>query len=216
MNFTKLIRIVFVVALAFPMPVVAREKACVVNPPSWDKKVTLSLKGSSLHKASKPLFDQSNLNFVGFGVEDKTINLEIENKTLKSVIEKLEADQKIKFIQNGNVLAAYPSNKAYLYRIPRSKNYQGKCISIDFLETKLSNVLRIIESLSKKTFNDFPPSLVKNKKVTIRLINVPWDQALDLSLMQHNLQAKVKGDSIAIEEYPAIAKPAPWNSLSGD
>jgi hypothetical protein len=98
--------------LAFSMPAVAREQACIIAAPSLDTKVTIDLKNNTLHKASKPLYETSNLNFVGFGLENLSLSLEAKDKPLKEVIEKLESEKKIKFIQNKNVLAAYPKDKS--------------------------------------------------------------------------------------------------------
>jgi type IV pilus assembly protein PilQ len=59
------------------------------------------------------------------------------------------------------------------------KVYTGKHLSLDFMDAEVNDILRIIASVSGLNFVAGPE--VKGK-VSIRLADVPWDQALDIIL----------------------------------
>ena len=65
-----------------------------------------------------------------------------------------------------------------------SRKYTGKRISLDFQDADIRNVLRLIADVSG--YNLAAGDDVKGK-VTIKLLNVPWDQSLDLILKMNNL-----------------------------
>src|SRR5690606_8855128 len=57
------------------------------------------------------------------------------------------------------------------------KNYTGQKISLDFKDADIKNVFRLLAEVSGLNIvvtNDV------NRRVTLRLLEVPWDQALDL------------------------------------
>ncbi len=64
------------------------------------------------------------------------------------------------------------------------KRYTGQLISLDFQNADLKNILRLIAGVSG--FNIITSSEVKGS-VNLRLIEVPWDQALDLILKDNLL-----------------------------
>ncbi len=81
------------------------------------------------------------------------------------------------------------------------KRFIGQRISMDFKDADLSNVFRIIAEVSN--LNIVTTDDVKGK-VSLRLINVPWDQALDIVLTSKSLGAKQQGNILRI---------APLNTL---
>jgi type IV pilus assembly protein PilQ len=64
------------------------------------------------------------------------------------------------------------------------KEYQGRRISLDFKDVQVADVLRIIAEVSD--LNIVAGEEV-NGQVTIRLVDVPWDQALDVILLTKGL-----------------------------
>jgi len=64
------------------------------------------------------------------------------------------------------------------------KEYVGRRISLDFKEVEIADVLRLIAEVSD--LNVIAGDEVKGK-VTIRLVDVPWDQALDVILLTKGL-----------------------------
>ena len=64
------------------------------------------------------------------------------------------------------------------------KEYTGRRISLDFKDVEVADVLRLIAEVSD--LNVIAGDEVKGK-VTIRLVDVPWDQALDVVLLTRSL-----------------------------
>jgi type IV pilus assembly protein PilQ len=75
------------------------------------------------------------------------------------------------------------------------KNYTGRLISLDLQETDIDNALRIIAEVSN--LNIIASDDVTGK-VTLRLIDVPWDQALDVILKTNGLDQVTEGNVIRI------------------
>ena len=66
----------------------------------------------------------------------------------------------------------------------QAKKYTGRRISLDFKEVEIADVLRLIADVSE--LNIIAGDEVKGE-VTIRLVDVPWDQALDVILLTKGL-----------------------------
>ncbi len=64
------------------------------------------------------------------------------------------------------------------------KDYQGRRISLDFKDADIGNILRLIADVSD--LNIIAGEEVSGT-VTIRLVDVPWDQALDVILLTKGL-----------------------------
>jgi len=64
------------------------------------------------------------------------------------------------------------------------KAYQGRRVSLDFKDADIANILRLIAEVSD--LNVIAGQEVTGK-VTIRLVDVPWDQALDVILLTKGL-----------------------------
>jgi type IV pilus assembly protein PilQ len=81
--------------------------------------------------------------------------------------------------------------------------YVGRRISLDFQQADISNVLRLIAEVSG--FNIVVGEGVKNK-VTMKLANVPWDQALDMLLKMNGLGMIRQGNIVWVDTLSNIAK----------
>jgi type IV pilus assembly protein PilQ len=84
------------------------------------------------------------------------------------------------------------------------RKYVGQRISLDFKDADLANVFRIIAEVSN--LNIITTDEVKGK-VSVRLINVPWDQALDIVLKSKGLGVSQEGNVLRI---------APLTTLRGE
>ncbi len=92
----------------------------------------------------------------------------------------------------GRVLTqAAPSGDAPL--IFGKRKYTGAKMTMDFSNAEVTNILRIIGEVSKLNLI-WSPDVKGN--VSMRLKNVPWDQALDLVLMNNNLGMRKEGNII--------------------
>jgi len=83
------------------------------------------------------------------------------------------------------------------------KRYVGRKVSLDFQDADLSNVLRLLADVSG--LNIVIGENVKGK-VTLKLINVPWDQALDIVLKMNSLGQVREGNIIRVATLADIAK----------
>jgi type IV pilus assembly protein PilQ len=87
---------------------------------------------------------------------------------------------------------------------PRRKNYTGEKIALDFYETDIKNVFRILREVSGKNF-----AIDKDVtgKVTMTLDEpVPWDQVLDLVLRMNQLGMVQEGQIIRIATLETLKK----------
>ena len=76
-----------------------------------------------------------------------------------------------------------------------SSKYTGRLISLDLQDTDIDNALRIIAEVSN--LNIVASDDVAGK-VTLRLTDVPWDQALDVILKTNGLDKVIEGNVMRI------------------
>jgi len=81
--------------------------------------------------------------------------------------------------------------------------YVGRRISLDFQQADITNVLRLIAEVSG--FNVVVGEGVKSK-VTMKLVSVPWDQALDMILKMNGLGKIRQSNILWIDSLSNIAK----------
>ena len=98
--------------------------------------------------------------------------------------------------------------------------YVGEKISIDFQDTELIHVFRLIADMSG--FNIVVSPEVKGK-FSMKLTDVPWDQVLDVILRNYGLSKTIEGNILRIapieifaKEEEAIAKANEAREKSGD
>src|SRR2546427_176421 len=84
-----------------------------------------------------------------------------------------------------------------------TERFAGKRISLDFQDAEISSVLRLIADVSG--LNMVVGEAVKSK-VTLKLLNVPWDQALDLILKLNNLGQIREGNILWIDTLANITR----------
>ena len=78
---------------------------------------------------------------------------------------------------------------------PQQRIYSGQKVSLDFKDADIHNVLRLLAEVSK--LNIVATDDVRGK-VTLKLFEVPWDQALDIVLQALNLEMVQEGNVIRI------------------
>jgi len=83
------------------------------------------------------------------------------------------------------------------------KEYSGRRISLDFKDVDIADVLRLIAEVSD--LNVIAGDEVAGK-VTIRLVDVPWDQALDIILLTKGLGFMRIGNVLRIAPNDVIAQ----------
>ncbi|MBL8920917.1 MAG: type IV pilus secretin PilQ [Myxococcaceae bacterium] len=96
---------------------------------------------------------------------------------------------------------------------PQRTRYVGKKVSFEFKDIDIHNLLRIIAEISKK--NIVVADDVSGK-VTIRLRNVPWDQALDLILRSKSLGQEDLGNIIRVAPLQKLQDEATSRQLRAE
>jgi type IV pilus assembly protein PilQ len=81
--------------------------------------------------------------------------------------------------------------------------YTGKKLSLDFQDADIVPIFRLLADISG--YNIVVSPEVKGK-LTMKLINVPWDQALDLILKTFSLGKSIEGNILRIAPYTVLAK----------
>ncbi len=102
-----------------------------------------------------------------------------------------------------------PSVKAELSEVAKpkepfaSKEYVGKKISLDFQDADLVHIFRLLADVSG--YNIVVSPHVKGK-FSMKLINVPWDQAFDIILRNYALSKAVDGNIIRVAPTSVLAR----------
>jgi type IV pilus assembly protein PilQ len=81
--------------------------------------------------------------------------------------------------------------------------YRGRKLSLDFKDADIKNILRLIAEVSD--LNIIVADGVTGK-ITMRLVDVPWDQALDLILQSKNLGMTRAGNVVRVAPTEALKK----------
>jgi len=85
----------------------------------------------------------------------------------------------------------------------QKKVYSGRKLSLDFKDADIKNILRLIAEVSN--LNIIAGDEVTGK-ITMRLVEVPWDQALDIILQSKNLGMTQVGNVVRIAPKDALKK----------
>ncbi len=83
------------------------------------------------------------------------------------------------------------------------KVYSGRKLSLDFKDADIKNILRLIAEVSN--LNIIVADEVSGK-ITMRLVDVPWDQALDTILQTKRLDKRQVGNVVRIAPADALRK----------
>lgn len=162
---------------------------------STTRPVSIDLQDTDIDNFFRIMAEVADLNFVMIDdvsakITHRAIDIPWE-QVLDTVLEEHGA---YKVIER-NVIKIYRSKAEHHRRAASQKHYFGRLISLDLQQTDLSNALRIIEEVSKRSIkgND---ALKGRNKITLRLIDVPWDHALDLMVEKYGCSSSVSSESI--------------------
>jgi type IV pilus assembly protein PilQ len=107
---------------------------------------------------------------------------------------------------------AYQTGKSFILEVtsleaggqqPEKARYEGEKLSLDFQNVEVRAVLKVIADFTG--LNIITADSVSGN-VTIRLKDVPWDQALDIILRAKGLDKRVNGNVIWVEQADALLK----------
>ncbi len=104
----------------------------------------------------------------------------------------MNSDYEYKAFQAGNSLnITIAPPKKLTEATLEEKVYTGAPISMEFQDMAVRNILQL---LGQQTDTNIIASDSVSGNITLRLINVPWDQALDIILKSKNLDKRVNGN----------------------
>ena len=105
-----------------------------------------------------------------------------------------EAGQTSAFADHGRLNTSVGQGNADEKRADE-KRYTGQKISLEFKDADIKNVFRLLAEVSG---NNIMVTDDVNRKVTVRLIELPWDQAMDLIVETNGLAKEEVGNVIRI------------------
>ena len=104
--------------------------------------------------------------------------------------------------QDGNKIRLFVDEQEPEVVEKEEKVYKGKAFSLNFQNISVRSVLQIIADLNR--FNLIVSDTVEGE-ITIRLDNVPWDQALDLIMQARGLGKRIEGNILMIAPAEELA-----------
>ncbi len=132
-------------------------------------------------------------------------NVDTKNQGQTGVITiNMTGDYEYQAYQSGNQLNI-AITKPELLREPtlEEKVYTGEALSMEFQDVEIRSVLDI---LAQFTEMNIVASDSVSGNITLRLINVPWDQALDIILKSKNLGKRENGNVILVAPATELAQ----------
>ncbi|MBT1070447.1 type IV pilus secretin family protein [Pelotalea chapellei] len=173
---------------AFNSPVLRITPLLVKTNKGHDTKIRIALRAAvphSFHREGDMLYvDFKNPATNGKNSPDlRELQPEALSKNTK-VPAKLDSDL-------GNVLAAEPVKLVEL-----GKTYKGRKVSLEFADAEVRKIFQLLSEVSNKNFvlgDDVTGT------ISIKLVNVPWDQALDIILDTKGLDKREDGNIIIIK-----------------
>lgn len=116
----------------------------------------------------------------------------------------MNADYEYQAYQSGNQLNIGISKPELLRELTiEEKVYKGEALSMEFQDVEIRSVLDILAQFTE--MNVVASDSVAGN-ITLRLINVPWDQALDIILKSKNLGKRENGNVILVAPATELAE----------
>jgi len=185
------------------------------------KKVTITIKNAFISKDKEQVVDASSLNGpvseIAVYNEGDSVKILAKMKSQKFSLDMDGMKSGAEFVFSAKKeeiqkVAGY--SDAQIVRLPESvvgqdgdfktgaikmeeeeRTYSGKKINLDFKEVEILDVLRLMADISK--LNVIAGDDVKGN-VTVRLVDIPWDEALDVILKSKSLGKERFGNIIRV------------------
>jgi len=119
------------------------------------------------------------------------------------IVSPMRTQFKIQRVQMGGEAVSAEKDERPDDLVVGQTRYVGRRISLDFQQADITNILRLIAEVSG--FNIVVGEGVKSK-VTMKLVSVPWDQALEMLLKMNGLGMIRQGSIVWVDSLANIAK----------
>lgn len=155
------------------------------------------------HNTTLPDKLQRRLDVLDFATPVKTIDATQKGKNTELVIDATNADFEQLAYQTDNLFAVElkPLTKQEVAQ-KKEKEYTGQKLTLNFQDIEVRAVLQILADFTG--LNMVVSDSVKGN-ITLRLQNVPWDQALDIILQTKGLAMRKHGNVMQIAPAKEIA-----------
>ena len=144
--------------------------------------ISVDFAQTDIHAALAQIGTAANLNVVFLSNVSRIIDLKETGMAADALLQKVAGLSNLRIQVIFNVICVSdPADDKDI----SSANFSGRLISLN-LQTRLENVLRIFAEITRQTlFVEGDAS----KEVMIKLIDVPWDLALQILAIQNGFQA---------------------------
>lgn len=144
------------------------------------------------------------LDVIDFATPVKSVDTTSDGSATKMVIEAIgEYDYLAYQADNNYVVSVKPLTREQEDDRRKAFQYTGEKLSLNFQNIEVRALLQLIADFSD--FNLVASDAV-NGSITLRLKNVPWDQALDIILKAKGLDKRVDGNVLMIAPAAEIAE----------
>src|SRR6266849_6146952 len=155
--------------------------------------------------AASPFEESVSPTADGLSWQLKTKDLKTEQIVVNGKAAALQAEAAHPPPKEGSEPPASSSEDNEPQPVSSHSKYNGKRVSFEFKDIEIHNLLRLIAEVSKK--NVVVADDVQGK-VSIRLRNVPWDQALELILRSKGLGKEELGNIVRVAPLKALEEEA--------
>jgi len=164
--------------------------------------ITLSLKDADIHDVLETFASLVSLNIVVDPGVQGVCTVKFEEVPWDQALDSLIRSNGYTYTLDGNVLRVHlPDPTALYYAAPAKGQWTGEPISINIEGSDIHDVLRQFEQLTGLVI--VADDSIQGQ-VTMELVNVPWDQALDLILRVNGLTWTLDGNTMEVS--PAASR----------
>jgi type IV pilus assembly protein PilQ len=178
----------------------------VVSLPSSNVGVDIRQQGKSLvvefMKSSLSEGLRRRMDVADFGTPIKTITTTQSGDKVRMVIEPQGAWEHSAYQNDDQFVVEVKEVKVDPKKLTQGVGYNGQKLSLNFQSIEVRSLLQVIADFTN--FNIVTSDSVSGS-VTLRLQDVPWDQALDIILQAKNLGMRKSGNVIWIAPKDEIA-----------
>jgi type IV pilus assembly protein PilQ len=152
---------------------------------------------------SLPQALQRRLDVSEFATPTQTVETFAQGKSTRMIVKPKGKWDYVAYQTGRNFILEVTSLEGATGQAAEKKKYDGEKLSLDFQNVDVRSVLKVIADFTGKNIVA-ADSVTGN--VTIRLKDVPWDQALDIILRAKGLDKRANGNVIWIEQSDVLNK----------
>ncbi|MDO9405140.1 MAG: type IV pilus secretin PilQ [Polaromonas sp.] len=178
----------------------------VVDLPNNEVGVDIRQQGQTLVveflKSSLPEGLRRRLDVADFGTPIQTVTTFATGDKVRMVIEPKGAWEHSAYQSDNQFVLEVRQQKVDPSKLTQGPGYSGEKLSLNFQNIEIRSLLQVIADFTN--FNIVTSDTVSGA-VTLRLKDVPWDQALDIILQAKNLGMRKNGNVLLIAPKDEIA-----------